>query len=494
MVDRGIQLTKDFYVVDHGYEDKRQNPFIGMDRIYEPTDRVILFHPRVKALTRATGNYDTHPGYFMTTGSMSDPAYFGKFSISMSTDERAQLEAERNRSVVVLSRKYKSKQFSRLVGSANGIAPRRVRFTEAMYGNPAGLFDLGKIYTETGPFELKAIPALILGDIHLGNTDLQFLAATHEAMESLRIVSRNPAYGQAYQSEYIRGPVHLGAMVLHDLIDGGPNNGHNFDQMVTRAIEDQSGHLDLENHVKYAASYLKQLCQLLPDTNFVIPVDNHGSDWLMKRLQQADFQNANRPAEIPLLLRLMLEAITEKVNPYKRIFQYYGVDTDRVLFMDKADTYRVGIDIQDPSKYKLVQGIEIGQHSHMGISGAKSISLGKLLTAYGANVTGHTHSSAEDGTSLKVGTGTPVRQGYHRGPSNSDASIAVAYSETAMQLLRMERGSFIPNGEHQDPREFFPSHEFPRLLVRKMPPGGAQTDQYRANPPTDRGGVRRALP
>lgn len=486
MVDRGIQVNRDTYIVDHGYEDKRQNPFVGLEEIYAPTDKVIEFHPRVRAKTRATGNYDTRPGYMVTTGSMSDPAYWGHFKVSMSTDDRAQIEAEMNRSVLILSRRYRSEAFGGLVGSANGIAPRRARYTDARYGNPDGLFDLGKIYSDNGVVAVKGIPALVLGDIHLGNTDPLFLKATREALERLNIIEVNPNAGKPMEPNYRKGSVALGAIVLHDLIEGSPNNRHNMDSLLSRAIDDKKGALDLSQHVQTAAAWIKQLTQLLPDTQIIIPVDNHGSDWLVKRLQEADLFKGGRPKEVPLILQLMVDAISQKANPYKRIFQYYGIDTDQVHFMSNEDTYRAGIDLQNPAAFKMVQGVEIGQHSHMGVNGAKSISLGKLLSAYGANVTGHTHSSAEHGTAVKVGTGTPVRQGYHRGPSSSDSSIALVYSELAVQLLRMEKGSFVPSAADQSENDFFPGAEYPRALERKMPPGGHTTDQFRNNPPVNR--------
>ncbi len=486
MVDRGIQLTRDFYIVDHGYEDKRENPFTGLDKVYAPTDRVIQFHPKVRAVTRATGNYSTHPGYFVSTGTMSDPAYWGKFAISMSTDERAQMEAEQNRSVMVLSRRYRSDKFGSLVGSANGIAPRRVRFTESRYGYPAGLFDLGKIYSNTGVTEVKSLPGIVLGDWHLGNTDPGFVKATGDALERLGVIEKNPLFGTGLHHEYRKGPVGLGTLVFHDLIEGTPNNRHTLESLLSRAMNDLSGHADLANHIQTAAAFIAQLQQTLPDTIFVVPVDNHGSDWLWKRLQEGDLFKAGRARELPLILRLMRDAIEQKVNPYEQIFKYYGLDTDRVWFMEKTETHRVGIDLQNPTAFRMVHGVDVSQHGHNGVNGAKSISLAKLLVGYGANVSGHTHSSAEYAQSVKVGTATPVKQDFHRGPSNSDASIAVIYSDQAIQLLRLEKGVFMPNAGPQDPSEFFPSDEYPRMLIRKMPPGGPTTDQYRSSPPTDR--------
>ena len=490
MVDQGVQITDDFYLVDHGFEDKRQNPLVGLAEIYQPTDRVVAFHPKVRSLTRPTGTYDIQPGYLMTTGSMSDPAYQGKFNISMSTDDRAQREAEKNRSVVVLSRRYQDPKFGALLSNANGIAPRRVRFTEPMFGNPAGLFDLGKIYGDEGVTDVKFIAALDLGDLHLPITDPKFLQATSEAMESLKLIERNPSFGKTMEPEFRQGPVKLGAIVLHDLVNGDPNNGHTIDSLITRAIDDEKGELDLDSHFRNAAGWLKQQTLLMPDTLVIIPSDNHGHDWLMKRLQKGDFFKG-RPKDTVILLELMLAAIKEGANPYERIFQHYGVNMDQVRFMSKADTFRVGIDMENPTRFQVLHGVEVGQHSQYGVHGSKSISLGKLLAAYGPNATGHTHSTAEYGQSMKVGTGTPVRQGYHAGPSSSDMSIGVIYNEHASQLLRLTKGRFIPDAPDQAPEAFFPSAQYPMPLIRQKPPGGPTTDQFRASPPKETGGRRR---
>ncbi len=492
LVDQGIQLTPDFLLVDLGIEDKRDNPLAGLERFYSPTTRVILMHPRVRMQTRYTGNYDMQPAYSMTTGSLSVPAYRGRFNISMSTDARAAMEAKMNRSVTVISRRYRNDKLGGITGSANGIAPRRVRVTAARYGNPAGLFDMGNIYTAEGVVKVPFLPALVLGDIHLGATDPLFIKATREALLSLGLIEKNPRAAEPFQMPYQAGKVKLGAIVLHDLIDGGPNNRHNFDSLLTQAIADQKGALDLATHIQTAAAWVKELTQLLPETRVVVPVDNHGADWLIKRLQEAKLFEAGRKKDLPLILKIMVRAIEEKSDPYRAVFQEFGIDTDQVHFMSKEDTYRVGIDLQNPRAFHSIQGVEVGQHSHMGRNGAKSISLAALLTGYGDNVTGHTHSSAEFGTSVKVGTGTHVRQGYHRGPSNSDASIALVYGPEAVQLLRMERGTFIPNAPPQPAEEFFQSSEFPKLIVRDIPPdGGYTTDQFRSDPPAENHGAQK---
>jgi hypothetical protein len=215
----------------------------------------------------------------------------------------------------------------------------------------------------------------------------------------------------------------------------------------------------------------------------VIPADNHGHDWLAKRLQNGDLKSVP-PGELAIVLRMMYEAIEKGGNPYARALQRYGIATDNIIFASPDDQYRMAIDISNPERFALLQGVEGAQHGQYGANGAKSISLKGMLAAYAANVHGHYHSTAEMGLSKRLGTGTPIPQDYQSGPSGSDSSLGTVYSLEAVQILRLVRGTFIPNAEQVQPAEdFYPTNEFP--LVRPWPSAadGGATDQYRANPP-----------
>lgn len=472
-----IQLTKNFRIINHGAIDKVLNPLVGLDEIFDPTDRVIVMHPKIRTQARYTGNYATNNSYFMTTGSMSEPIYSSKFAVGMVTDFRAAKEAEKNLGVMVISRGYRDPKLG-FIGGSQGIAPRRALYTDEAYGNPAGLFDMGKIHTKDGIVQVKKIPAIIPGDFHLGITDPVFERAVADELVDLQILNRNSSTG-----ELSPGPVELGAFVFHDLIDGGPNNHHTFERLVTRAAMDRKGMLDLDSHVQNAVAFIVRLQQLLPNTKFIVPVDNHGADWLLNLIQEGEFFKTHKQSDWPVLTRLMLEAIERKINPYERLFQYYGVNTDNVRFMGPQDNFRIGIDLQNPNRFSLLQGIEVGQHSHMGIKGAPYISIKGLLTAYGAVVAGHTHETEERGRAKRVGTGTASSQDYHRGPSGSDQSMAIAYTDTVVQILRLEHGSFAPNAPGTAPEVFYPVG-FP--LIKDRATGGASTDQFRDDPPVSR--------
>ena len=481
-----IQISKDMYLINNGAADKDENPFVGLPRYFQPTDRAIFFHSKVRTLTRPSGNYDTQTSYFTTTGTMSNPVFNSQFTQGMKMDFRAKREGKVNRSVMVLSRRYKHSIFGDQIGSSHGIAPRRVSFTPGYFGNREGLFDLGKLYTKDSVEKLKWLPGIVLADLHAPNTDPKYLKAALKLLIDLEVLVKNPHFGAPGEYELTQGPVELGFITIHDLADSLSLNEHIRDALLTRSKLDFDAALSIESSFKRVAAVANQLMKLLPNTRFVVPVDNHGYDWLMKRLQNGDLTRGMMPKDAPMVLRLMVEAIENRINPYERVFQNYGVDTSQFIFLTPDDTYRVGIDLKSPNKYGILQGNEIGQHSQMGINGAKSISLIRLLEAYGANVTGHTHSTAEHGQSKKVGTATNIRQDYHRGPSGSDQSIAIVYSPEAVQILRLEKGTFIPNAPGRPAEEFFPSDEFPVVTEReKLPEGLTTSEQLRSNPPVD---------
>ncbi|HMN67053.1 MAG TPA: hypothetical protein PKC28_00810 [Bdellovibrionales bacterium] len=486
MVDPQLQIDKNTYLVNHGTMDKVENPLVGLDQLYQPTDRVIVFHPKVVSKTTPSGSYDAQNGYLTTTGSMSDPAYRSEFNVGMVTDWRAQITAEKNLGLTVLSRRYPQAAFSGITGAANGSSARRLPFTLARYGNPEGLFDMNKIYAKEGVVRLKALPALVLGDIHLGNTDPAFLQAAYGILRDLGAIVENPRFGRVNEFEYAPGKFQIGALVFHDLIDGSPFNEHTFDRIITRAQMDKSGQLEIGSHIRPVASFLNFLGMLLPNTKFIVPVDNHGHDWIVKALEKGKLSENFQRSELAIMLRLMLETVEKGGNPYERLLSYYGVDLSRVIFMtNEHSSYRIGIDLNDPEKFSVLQGTEIGQHSQNGVNGARAISVKGMLAAYSAIVGGHVHSTQELGQSKRVGSLTPTRQSYHKGPSTNDASVALIYSPEAIQMLRFEGDSFMPNGPGQSAEEFFPSG-LPKIKTWPGGPGGGTTDQYRHDPPKPR--------
>lgn len=476
-----VQYTKNVHWVDPGYHDKRVNP-LEKDLMnlpnFSPTDKVIVFHNKVKLQSKPTGNFDTHPSYFMTTGSINEPAYQGEFNMSMNTDYKAQKTAEKNQSAIIYSRLYYNPILSEVSGGAYGSAARRTRLMKDNQGKAIGFADLGNLYTPEGKKKLKIIPGMVLGDIHLGITNPGSLKAVNDLMKHMKIIEKNPKYGAFNEYEYTQGEVKLGAIVLEDLVNGTPNSRYILESLISKAMSDREGALDLENHFQNAAAWVKQLLTMLPQTRIIVPEDNHGAEWLMKKLQGGELFKNSKPKDLPLILKLTYEAITEGVDPYKRIFQHFGIDTDRVVFLKASDTYRLGIDPENPNPFSMVQGVDVSQHGQNGVSGSKGISVAQMRASFGVSMSGHTHATTEDGQGGRVGE-LLGRQGYQRGPSSANSSVGFIYDDETIQLLFMERGSFYPNAEApQDPDEFFPLG-LPRFDERKSPLDGIRTtDQY----------------
>jgi hypothetical protein len=484
MVDDVIEYSNGVQIVNNGVLDKVANPLATLKGVYAPTDLVIQFHRKLQTQVVPSGYYDSQPGMMITTGAMNTPAYNGGFASSIATDFKANIEAERERGVLVLSRGYQEPHLGPLIGSANGVGVRRLRFTKARFGNPEGLFDGSRLYTASGVVELKSIPAIVLGDLHWGESDPKALEAFWEILIEagvLRRLEREEAdplgYGVA------PGAVGLENLAIHDVVNGEPFNGHLEGKPIDLARLDEKDKLGIVDHFKSAAGFLSQLTKVLANTKIVIPSDNHTNDWFLKALNREIPGLSNRPSEYGLILEMAKTAIDGHRNPLEVLFARFGVNPERVKFLKPGESYRVAVDPTAPNPASDLHGVELGQHSQYGVNGAKSISTRTLALSFGAIVAGHTHATEEQGLAVRVGTTTFRRQGYHRGPSTSHQSSAIVYGPTAIQLVPLINGRYLPSDFTQSPDRFFPSADYPRMVKhRELPEGGHTSTQYRRPP------------
>ena len=276
------------------------------------------------------------------------------------------------------------------------------------------------------------------------------------------------------------GEVGLATIMLHDLRDGLDLNHHIKNRKVTRAKADMQGLLDLAANVQAEVGVLNVFQKVLPRTKFVVLVDNHGSEWIANSLQDLKFEEFS-PKDHALLLELASKAMTTRnFNAYEYIYQKFGVNTENVLFLNKGEAFRIGVDPYRPNQFSVLNnGIDVGPHGQSGRNGSKSINIMAMYESYANSANGHYHTSGEYAGSARVGSLTHSVQDYHNGgPSSGDASILLVYSDQAKQLLRYENGAFVPNAEAQ-PEDVAFTPELPRFKTRATTVGGAQnTDQY----------------
>lgn len=87
----------------------------------------------------------------------------------------------------------------------------------------------------------------------------------------------------------------------------------------------------------------------------------------------------------------------------------------------------------------VVAGVELGQHGHMGINGARGN--GKAFSRLGRPATtGHEHTAMIHLWNWVAGTSTRLRIGYNRGPSSWSHSHVVQYPEGTRQMVTMWKG------------------------------------------------------
>ncbi|MBS1959886.1 MAG: hypothetical protein JST80_10465 [Bdellovibrionales bacterium] len=485
-----IALNKNNFIINAGAIDKIKNPLTGLR--FSPTDHLFVAHPRVVTTTVATGNNDMVTGYMMTTGSISNAQYRGRYLQNMFADFKAQRALEDNRGFLYISRDYMHQDLGPLSDAAWEIGARRVRITPAMFGNPAGFFDQNKLYTFDGRVvDVNYIPAIVPGDLHLTATDPAYQRAFFDFLKRLNILAKNPKYGrpdQGVQFEYVPGKVKLGAIFYHDF-GNGTNLSHWIrDTLMTLSKTDQKGLLDLVNTMKLYASYLNHQARLMPDTDLVVVIGNHDHDWLMKILEKANFRDWHSPGDLPVIARLFYETAKSGKHPFEALLRYFGVDRGdganttlkNIIFVDKHENYRAGYDNSNYDVRSLLNGVQLAKHMDKGQNGGKSISDDKIEESYEAAVGAHNHRTGEAGLVVRVGAFPSKTQDYHTGgPSSSDASVAVLYSKYAIQLWREVNWTFSPNAPSVQPwNQFAPSPLYPVVQHwPEMPEGGGMTDQ-----------------
>jgi hypothetical protein len=205
---------------------------------------------------------------------------------------------------------------------------------------------------------------------------------------------------------------------------------------------------------------------------------------MMAMAQAGNLRDWHSPEDLQLITELMSDALKYGGGIYQNLMTKFGVfqgDVKNIRFMTQSESLRMGIDLERTGT--ITNGVEVGKHTDKGINGAKSISAKTLALAYGSISGGHTHSPAQYNGVTRVGSMTPDRQSYHNGGPSTTGGSAVAwvYSDTAVQLTLYASGTFVPNAEAQDAKDFYPFpnssgvSEYPKFVeLPPIPPGGRQ--------------------
>jgi len=347
------------------------NPMTGMPTKLSRDYSYIMPSAKIRYLSVA--NTSKHPRAFMTTGNLTHPNY----KLHTAQGHKAQEQHQYGFVFVEVTntRKFRTYQIE---------ATKKGDF-----------YYLNERYYEGK--KLKAQPeALILGDLHWGDTHPQAYSHTLKEIEKLQ-------------------PKRV---VLHDIFNGHSINPHEKGHLLAslQNIRDRRDSLKME--LQGLLKELGRLSTLFPKIDFIVAESNHDI-FLQRYIDTKDFmehpQNFLPVIEmIPKMLvgdKPTLQIGLELFGKIPKNFRFYKVDEEC-----------------------RVRGVELAYHGHNGLNGARgtSASFDRFNLRM---ITGHEHSAKLYANGMVVGTLTHLKLPYTKGASSWIHANGILYNDGKYGLL-----------------------------------------------------------
>lgn len=266
-----------------------------------------------------------------------------------------------------------------------------------------GFIDLDKQYTADGVTDAPPALGLVLGDTHVRMTSKSVENATFG--DGGIVDTLNPQ-----------------TLVWHDVLDGYSVNPHHIGNPFVAQAKFQASWGDVRAEVEEAIYYIAEKSK---GRKSVIVPSNH-DNFLSRWIINSDWRQQPANAKFYLETALaMLESVkmgaggAEYADPFKYWVDQSGHKNIHALKADESC---------------VIGGVEVGQHGDHGPNGARGTM--KNLARLGARMTtGHDHTGGIEEGHYKVGTSTPLKLEYTRGPSSWQNMHCVIYANGKRALI-----------------------------------------------------------
>lgn len=257
-------------------------------------------------------------------------------------------------------------------------------------------YDLDYKITETGvEKDTECVSAVVLGDLHLGQTCEKSLKTSYEMLK--RFSPKN--------------------VICHDIMEGLSVNPH--DDPFVLAEKESKGLLSVSEEIKIVKVFLKTILPYNP----VIVKSNH--DVFVDRYLLNDWRKQSSKSDYLKYAHLKVEGkLPNGVLPYE-IKREFG---KKVICLTENDSFKVN-------------GVELGIHGHIGVSGTRG-GITQYKRVNTKMVIGHTHSPAKEDGCMYVGTLTKLRLGYNKGLSNWCNGNGVVHENGKTQNILIFNGKY----------------------------------------------------
>ncbi len=245
--------------------------------------------------------------------------------------------------------------------------------------------------------EFGGCPAIVFGDLHIGNEDREAVDLAFEVADRL-------------QPEEI---------VLHDLMDSYSINHHELKLPFVLLDKEDKGQLNLEQELENIFNWLKEY----EHYNFVVVESNH-NDFLSRWLNNTDWRKSPNKK-----LYLKLSNMLAENGLGKGAFQLLlEQETDNTTTLSYDDSYRIG-------------EWEVSRHGDYGNAGSRGSSL-QFSNLNTKTITGHTHTPHRHLGHIAVGTLTKLKMGYNVGLSSWYLGIVIIYPNNKASHVHFTKGKY----------------------------------------------------
>ena len=433
-----------------GILPKNQNPFAGLTKPgqFTPGQISIVGSPQLRLQVIPTSSNHLRETILISPGSLSENFYPWQHWVQARTSMIA--AANHSNSFVVLEKADARSGYDGR-GVENVWHPRSVMFANDPKDLRRGFTDKGlQYYVSRGKVrkDRQEPDASVLGDLHEAETNQYFV--------------------RAYQHLLGLFPERSLDMYLHDSLDNGSSNHHEFDRIGLMIKKFLSGGLDIARELRGLVQFDNAIARV-GSVRARHYADSNHTYWLGNLMDR--FHELHEVINGKILAELRFARTHLSVEPLEYILRRRnsfvdGYPPDARQRFDESE-----ILTQDPLNVSVLpvgepqqigpahRPVVMSNHGHRGANGGRG-SEAAHAAGQESSVSGDSHRVGIYGKHVNVGTATPKRLSYSSGGYSSWTNgSALVYPDGTIQLILFNTlsGTMFarPEAGHRSAEEFF---------------------------------------